>query len=46
MKEKGQWSRTLLQKVLKEYEERDKEGYLKPYSGIAIWYLKKRIYKS
>lgn len=46
MKEKGQWSRTLLQKVLKEYEERDKDGYLKPYSGIAIWYLKKRIYKS
>lgn len=46
MKERGQWSRALLQKVLKEYEERDKEGYLKPYSGIAIWYLKKRIYKS
>ena len=29
--------------ILKEYEEPDESGYLKPYSGIAIWYLKKKL---
>lgn len=43
MKVKGQWNKTLLKKVLKEYEEPDEQGRLREYSGIAIWYLKKRI---
>lgn len=43
MKASGQWNKTLLKKILKEYEEPDEQGYLREYSGIAIWYLKKRI---
>lgn len=43
MKERGQWTKTFLRKILKEYEEPDESGYLKPYSGIAIWYLKKKL---
>ena len=43
MKERGQWTKPFLRKILKEYEEPDELGYLKPYSGIAIWYLKKRL---
>lgn len=43
MKAKGQWNKTLLKKILKEYEEPNEQGQLREYSGIAIWYLKKRI---
>lgn len=43
MKAKGQWNKTLLKKILKEYEEPDEQGQIREYSGIAIWYLKKRI---
>lgn len=43
MKQRGQWNKAFLQRILKEYEEPDESGHLKPYSGIAIWYLKKRI---
>ena len=45
MKERGQWTKPFLKKILKEYEEPNESGYLKPYSGIAIWYLKKRLGK-
>ncbi len=43
MKARGQWNKTLLRKILKEYEEPDEYGRLREYSGIAIWYLNKRI---
>lgn len=41
----GVWKQSILEKMLQEYEEPDGQGYLKPYSGIAIWYLKKRLNK-
>lgn len=40
---KGIWNKALLEKFLQRYEQPDKEGKLIPYSGIAIWYLKKRL---
>lgn len=40
---KGTWSKALLEKFLQRYEQPDKEGKLIPYSGIAIWYLRKRL---
>lgn len=40
---KGIWNQTLLKKFLQQYEQPDKEGKLIPYSGIAIWYLRKRL---
>lgn len=39
----GTWSRTVLQKMLKSYENKDKEGKYREYSGIVIWYLKKKL---
>ena len=46
MKSQGCWSRRLLQRMLEEYEQPDAEGKLKPYSGIAVEYLKTRLRKA
>lgn len=43
MKKEGQWNRSFLKRILEEYEKPDPQGHLKPYSGIALWYLKKRV---
>ncbi len=43
MKKNGMWSKSMLRKVLKEYEMPDEQGRLKPYSGIVLWYLEKRL---
>ena len=42
MKE-GIWEKNMLQRLLRRYEEKDAEGKYRPYSGIVIWYLKKRL---
>lgn len=46
MKSQGCWSRRVLQRMLEEYEQPDAEGKLKPYSGIAVEYLKTRLRKA
>lgn len=43
MQKKGLWKRKNLERVLQMYESADEEGKLIPYSGIAIWYIKKRL---
>lgn len=43
MQKSGIWSRSILEKMFKEYKEPDKDGKLKPYSGIVMWYLEKRL---
>lgn len=43
MKKNGMWSKSMLRKILKEYEMPDEQGRLKPYSGIVLWYLEKRL---
>ena len=45
MQKMGIYKRSLLEKMLCEYEERDENGQLKPYSGIVIWYLNKKLHK-
>lgn len=49
MKMKGKdktWPEGILNKMLKLYESKDREGKYKEYSGIVIWYLKKKIARS
>lgn len=43
MQKKGLWTRRNLERILQMYESADEEGKLIPYSGIAIWYIKKRL---
>lgn len=39
----GDWPKSSLEKLLNIYENKDKEGKYKEYSGIVIWYLKKKL---
>lgn len=42
-KKQGLWTKSMLQRMLIEYEYPDADGKLKPYSGIAVSYLKAKI---
>lgn len=37
------WTRKNLERILKTYENKDGKGRYIPYSGIVIWYIKKRL---
>lgn len=39
----GTWRKSLLQKMLKAYERKDANGKYIEYSGIVIWYLRKKF---
>ena len=39
----GNWRKSLLQKMLKAYENKDTNGKYIEYSGIVIWYLRKKL---
>lgn len=39
----GDWRKPLLQKMLKAYESKDADGKYIEYSGIVIWYLRKKL---
>lgn len=39
----GDWPKSSLEKLLNIYGNKDKEGKYKEYSGIVIWYLKKKL---
>ena len=43
MQKEGLWTRRNLERVLQMYENANAEGKYIPYSGIAIWYIKKRL---
>ncbi len=43
MQKEGLWKRQNLERILKFYQEKDEEGKYIPYSGIAIWYITKRL---
>ena len=43
VKNDGTWKKSLLFKLKRQYESKDKRGYLEPYAGIALWYLNKRL---
>lgn len=43
LQRQGIWDRKVLKKMLEYYERPDSEGKMLPYSGIAIWYLKKKL---
>ena len=46
MQKSGNWSKSMLVNMLTEYEKTDVDGKLKPYSGIVVDYLKRRIEKA
>ena len=39
----GDWSRAKLKKFLENYSAVDSEGKRRPYAGILIWYIKKKM---
>lgn len=41
----GLWTKSVLVKILNEYEKKNEEGKCIPYSGIAIDYLNRRLHK-
>lgn len=43
LQKQGIWNKRILQQMLTYYESPNAEGELIPYSGIAIWYLKKKL---
>lgn len=45
LKEEGFWTKRNLERILKRYEEKDEDGKYIPYSGIAIWYINKKLKK-
>lgn len=45
MQRTGIYKQSVLEKILHEYEEPDEKGQLRPYSGIAIWYLEKKLHR-
>lgn len=45
LQKQGIWNKKILQQMLTYYESPNAEGELIPYSGIAIWYLKKKLGK-
>lgn len=42
--ERKKWRKTELQTKLAEWQEKDSEGKLKPYCGIVLWYLSKKLH--
>ncbi|MCR5836179.1 MAG: TIGR02646 family protein [Lachnospiraceae bacterium] len=39
----GQWNENMLKKVLNEYDTKDENGERKEYSGIILWYIKRKL---
>ena len=39
----GAWRKSLLKRMLRVYESKDADGKYLEYSGIVIWYLRKRL---
>lgn len=42
---KGDWTAAMLNKKIKEWSDKQKDGKYKPYCQIAIYYLKKKLSK-
>lgn len=41
----GLWSNSLLSKIRQQYSNKDKSGKYKPYIGILLWYINKKVNK-
>ncbi|MBP6721355.1 MAG: hypothetical protein KA239_03470 [Bacteroidia bacterium] len=44
--EAKKWKTTQLETILKEWENPDKEGKLKPFCGVVVWYLRKKLHQA
>lgn len=40
------WRRSAIQKLISEWDNLDSQGDYKPYNGIVVWYLKKKLKQS
>ena len=43
LQNQGLWSKNILRKMLQEYETPDQNGMLRPYSGIVVDYIKRKL---
>jgi len=46
LQQKGIWNRKMIESMLKVYQGTDSEGKKREYSGIVVWYLKKKMNKA
>jgi uncharacterized protein (TIGR02646 family) len=42
-KNKKKWKASEIKKLLKSWDKKDDEGMYKPYCGVVVWYLKKKL---
>ena len=40
------WKRSAIQKLIADWDNMDSDGNFKPYNGIVVWYLKKKLKQS
>ena len=45
LQQNGNWSRRIVENMLKQYQGKDSEGKKKEYAGIVVWYLEKKLAK-
>jgi uncharacterized protein (TIGR02646 family) len=38
-----EWKASEIKKLLKSWDEKDNEGMYKPYCGVVVWYLEKKL---
>ena len=43
LKKKNSWKQSQIRTLLNEWDSKDNEGHYKPYNGIVVWYLKKKL---
>ena len=43
LQKKRRWKATQIRKLLSHWDAKDRDGQYKPYNGIVVWYLKKRL---
>ena len=43
LNKKDSWKRSQIRTLLNEWDSKDGEGTYKPYNGIVVWFLKKKL---
>ena len=43
LNKKDSWKRSQIRTLLNEWDSKDGEGIYKPYNGIVVWFLKKKL---
>lgn len=43
LQKKRRWKATQIRNLLSHWNAKDRDGRYKPYNGIVVWYLKKKL---